>query len=131
MAICSIEVTSDTFAGTTIELPVFARLPNSLMYCSARRSCIASKPPGTFIVSATSLIHFQRNRYSVPTRHVNDILSLRVYPQQLVLVADGIERFRTAGAMLNEAYYLGLHADVLLHGGDPVRALVLLDQAIT
>jgi hypothetical protein len=42
-------------------------------------------------VSATSLIHFQRNRYSVPTRHVNDILSLRVYPQQLVLVADGIE----------------------------------------
>ncbi|HEX4983415.1 MAG TPA: AAA family ATPase [Ilumatobacteraceae bacterium] len=47
----------------------------------------------------------------------------------LALVADGIERFRTAGAMLNEAYYLGLHADVLLHGGDPVRALVLLDQA--
>lgn len=42
-------------------------------------------------VSATSLIHFQRNRYSVPTRHVNDILSLRAYPQQLVLVADGIE----------------------------------------
>jgi len=42
-------------------------------------------------VSATRLIHFQRNRYSVPTRHVNDILSLRVYPQQLVLVADGIE----------------------------------------
>jgi transposase len=42
-------------------------------------------------VSATSLIHFQRNRYSVPTRHVNDILSLRVYPQQLVLVAEGIE----------------------------------------
>jgi transposase len=42
-------------------------------------------------VSATGLIHFQRNRYSVPSRHVNDILSLRVYPQQLVLVADGIE----------------------------------------
>jgi hypothetical protein len=42
-------------------------------------------------VSATGLIHFQRNRYSVPTRHVNDILSLRVYPQQLVLVAEGTE----------------------------------------
>ena len=42
-------------------------------------------------VSATALIHFQRNRYSVPTRHVNEILSLRVYPEQLVLVADGTE----------------------------------------
>ena len=42
-------------------------------------------------VSATALIHFQRNRYSVPTRHVNEILSLRVYPEKLILVADGIE----------------------------------------
>ena len=40
-------------------------------------------------VSATALVHFQRNRYSVPTRHVNEVLSLRVYPQTLVLVADG------------------------------------------
>jgi hypothetical protein len=42
-------------------------------------------------VSVTGLIHFQRNRYSAPTRHVNAILSLRVYPEQLVLVADGVE----------------------------------------
>ncbi len=42
-------------------------------------------------VSATGLIHFQRNRYSAPTRHVNAILSLRVYPEQLVLMADGVE----------------------------------------
>jgi hypothetical protein len=42
-------------------------------------------------VSATALVHFQRNRYSVPTRHVNEVLSLRVYPQTLVLVADGAE----------------------------------------
>jgi hypothetical protein len=47
-------------------------------------------------VSATALIHFQRNRYSVPTRHVNDVLSLRVYPEELVLVADGIEVARHA-----------------------------------
>lgn len=40
-------------------------------------------------VSATSLIHFQRNRYSVPTRHVNEVLSLRVYPEHVVLVAEG------------------------------------------
>jgi transposase len=47
-------------------------------------------------VSATALIHFQRNRYSVPTRHVNDVLSLRVYPTELVLVADGVEVARHA-----------------------------------
>lgn len=47
----------------------------------------------------------------------------------LALIADGIDRFRSAGAMLNEAYYLGLHAEVLLHGSDPVRALALLDEA--
>lgn len=40
-------------------------------------------------VSATALVHFQRNRYSVPTGHVNDVLSLRIYPTELVLVADG------------------------------------------
>ena len=42
-------------------------------------------------VSATALVHFQRNRYSVPTRHVNEVLSLRVYPDVLVLVAEGVE----------------------------------------
>ncbi len=47
-------------------------------------------------VSATSLVHFQRNRYSVPCRHVNDVLSLRVYPTELVLVADGLEVARHA-----------------------------------
>ncbi len=39
-------------------------------------------------VSHTALIHFQRNRYSVPTRHVNQVLSLRAYPDRVVLVAD-------------------------------------------
>jgi transposase len=45
----------------------------------------------TVRVSATALVHFQRNRYSVPTRHVNEVLSLRVYPEHLVLVSDGRE----------------------------------------
>ena len=53
IAICSIDVMSETLAGTTIELPALARLPNSLMYCSARRSCMASKPPGILMTSAT------------------------------------------------------------------------------
>ncbi len=42
-------------------------------------------------VSATSLVHFQRNRYSVPTEHVNTVVSLRAYPEDIVIVADGIE----------------------------------------
>lgn len=37
-------------------------------------------------VSATALIHFQRNRYSVPCEWVHAIVSLRAYPDQLVLV---------------------------------------------
>ncbi len=40
-------------------------------------------------VSHTALIHFQRNRYSVPTAHVNTVLSLRIYPEELVLIAEG------------------------------------------
>ncbi len=40
-------------------------------------------------VSHTALVHFQRNRYSVPTAHVNAVLSLRVYPEELVLIAEG------------------------------------------
>ena len=39
-------------------------------------------------VSHTALIHFQRNRYSVPTAHVNAVLSLRIYPEELVLIAE-------------------------------------------
>jgi transposase len=42
----------------------------------------------TVRVSPTSLIHYQRNRYSVPVEYANGLLSLRVYPAELVLVAD-------------------------------------------
>ncbi|MFM0530018.1 IS21 family transposase [Paraburkholderia strydomiana] len=42
-------------------------------------------------VSSTSLIHFQRNRYSVPTEHANRVVSLRIYPAFLSIVADGTE----------------------------------------
>ena len=40
-------------------------------------------------VSSTALIHFQRNRYSVPTSVAHHVISLRVYPTELVLVAEG------------------------------------------
>jgi transposase len=42
-------------------------------------------------VSATGLIHVQRNRYSVPTEYAHRVVSLRVYPFELVVVAEGRE----------------------------------------
>lgn len=38
VAVAIIEATSDRFVGTMRVVPAFARLPNSLMYCSATRS---------------------------------------------------------------------------------------------
>ena len=47
-------------------------------------------------VTSTALIHFQRNRYSVPAEHAHAVLSLRIYPTELRLVADGQEIARHA-----------------------------------
>jgi DNA-binding winged helix-turn-helix (wHTH) protein/tetratricopeptide (TPR) repeat protein len=46
------------------------------------------------------------------------------------LIAGGLERFHELGARLNEAYYLGLHADALLRAGRPDDALEKLDLAL-
>lgn len=40
-------------------------------------------------VSPTCLIHFERNRYSVPASFANRPVSLRVYAERLVVVAEG------------------------------------------
>lgn len=40
-------------------------------------------------VSSTCLITFDHNRYSVPASFANRIISLRVYPERLVIVAGG------------------------------------------
>jgi hypothetical protein len=45
----------------------------------------------TLRVSSTSLIHFQRNRYSVPTEYTNQLVSVRCYPAFLSVVADAYE----------------------------------------
>ena len=45
-------------------------------------------------VSSTSLIHFERNRYSVPTRFANHVVSLQVYAERIVIVAEN-ERVAT------------------------------------
>lgn len=39
-------------------------------------------------VSSTCLINFERNRYSVPASFANRPISLRVYPEKLVIVAE-------------------------------------------
>ncbi len=41
-------------------------------------------------VSPTCLIHFERNRYSVPASFANQAVSLRVYPDRLVVASDGV-----------------------------------------
>jgi hypothetical protein len=40
-------------------------------------------------VSPTCLIAFERNRYSVPASFANRPVSLRIYPERLVVVAEG------------------------------------------
>jgi transposase len=40
-------------------------------------------------VSPTCLVHLERNRYSVPASYANRPVSLRVYPERLVIVAEG------------------------------------------
>jgi hypothetical protein len=40
-------------------------------------------------VSPTCLVHFERNRYSVPASFANRPVSLRIYPERIVLVAEG------------------------------------------
>ena len=38
-------------------------------------------------VSPTCLVHFETNRYSVPASFANRLVSLRIYPDRLVVVA--------------------------------------------
>ena len=42
-------------------------------------------------VTSTALIHFQRSRYSVPSDYAHRVVSLRIYPTVLAIVADGAE----------------------------------------
>jgi hypothetical protein len=40
-------------------------------------------------VSPTCLVHFERNRYSVPASFANRPVSLRIYPDRIVIAAEG------------------------------------------
>jgi hypothetical protein len=43
----------------------------------------------TKLVSPTCLVHFDRNRYSVPASFANRPVSLRIYPERIVVAAEG------------------------------------------
>jgi transposase len=60
----------------------------------ARRLMEMARPFDGFVecgkrVSPTCLIHLERNRYSVPASFANRPVSLRVYPERIVVVAEG------------------------------------------
>ena len=65
-------------------------------------------------VTATSLIHFQRNRYSVPCEWVNSVVSLRAYPERLRVVSvhgevvDLVRSFERDQTIYDWQHYIGL-----------------------
>lgn len=65
-------------------------------------------------VSSTALIHFQRNRYSVPTEFAHRVVSLRIYPTELVIVADAqeiarhVRSFERYQTFYDFRHYIGL-----------------------
>ena len=56
-------------------------------------------------VSSTSLIHLDRNRYSVPTAHANRMVSLRLYPTTIDIVSDGCKVATHARAFARDQTY--------------------------
>ena len=78
------------------EIP-YGDLPGSVADAHARErdSLMAlGRPFDGFVehakrVSPTCLVHFEANRYSVPASFANRPVSLRVYPERLVVVAEG------------------------------------------
>ena len=62
--------------------------------CEVESLMPAGRPFDGFVeytkrVSSTCLVHLERNRYSVPASFANRPVSLRVYPDRLMVVAEG------------------------------------------
>ncbi len=78
-------------------------------------------------ISATALIHFQRNRYSVPSDYAHRVASLRIYPSDLAVVVDGAEiarhvrSFERYQTRYDFRHYIGLieHKPGALRNGAP------------
>ncbi len=72
-------------------------LPGTVAEIWAREASDLMKPGRPFDgfvehtkrVSPTCLVHFDRNRYSVPASFANRPVSLRIYPDRIVVVAEG------------------------------------------
>ena len=77
-------------------------------------------------VSSTCLIHLERNRYSVPASFANRPVSLRVYPDKLVVAAEGhvvCQHLRVIDRTHNGAkVWRTVYALASLPGGDPEKA---------
>ncbi len=56
-------------------------------------------------VSSDLLVHFQRSRYSVPAGYAHQVVSLRIYPGELVMVADNVEIARHALLRAPRTFY--------------------------
>ena len=82
-------------------------------------------------VTASALVHFQRNRYSVPTDYAHLVVSLRSYPAEIVKVADHQEvarhrrSFERDQTCYDFRHYLGLlaHKPGTLRNGAPFASL--------
>jgi len=93
-----------------------------------------SAPFGSYLteerrVSSDCLVHFDRNRYSVPCEYANKLVSVRVYAERLVLAVDGravaehAREFGTGRHVLNPMHYLALleRKPGALRNGRPFR----------
>jgi hypothetical protein len=56
-------------------------------------------------VSPTCLVNFERNRYSVPASFANRPVSLRIYPDRIVIAAEGPDPVR-ACRIIERAHHL-------------------------
>jgi len=90
---------ADRAVGVQIDFLVFDGTPKPLDHDVVAPSTSANLMPlgrtfdgfveHTKRVSPTCLIHFERNRYSVPASFANRPVSLRVYPDRLIVAAEG------------------------------------------
>jgi hypothetical protein len=82
-------------------------------------------------VTATSLIHFQRNRYSVPCEWVNSVVSLRAYPEFLRVVSvhgemvDLVRSFEREQTFYDWQHYITLieRKPAALRNGAPFKTM--------
>ncbi len=82
-------------------------------------------------VSATALIHYQRNRYSVPCEWVNTVVSLRAYPEILRVVSvhgevvDLIRSFERDQTFYDWQHYISLveRKPGALRNGAPFKSM--------